>query len=127
MRPGLHPCRRSRRGASRGGPGAGGRGVADAAGQVFVAAARDSPTAAHISRVPWAGGAVERLSKSDGLHSASFANNASVYVDSWSNPTTPPQLELYRNDGSRIAALIANDLADPKHPNAPDMKAQRPR
>ena len=100
--------------------------VDEAAGQVYFAAGKDSPTDAQIYRVPLAGGAVERLSKSDGLHSASFANNASVYVDSWSNPTTPPQLELYRNDGSRIAALIANDLADPKHPYAPYLKAQRP-
>ncbi|MBN7137264.1 peptidase S9 [Lysobacter enzymogenes] len=100
--------------------------VDEAAGQVYFAAGKDSPTDAQIYRVPLAGGAVERLSKSDGLHSASFANNASVYVDSWSNPTTPPQLELYRNDGSRIAALIANDLSDPKHPYAPYLKAQRP-
>ncbi|SDX68785.1 dipeptidyl-peptidase-4 [Lysobacter enzymogenes] len=100
--------------------------VDEAAGQVYFAAGKDSPTDAQIYRVALAGGAIERLSKSDGLHSASFANNASVYVDSWSNPTTPPQLELYRNDGSRIAALIANDLADPKHPYAPYLKAQRP-
>lgn len=100
--------------------------VDEAAGQVYFGAGKDSPTDAQIYRVPLAGGAIERLSKSDGMHAASFAKNASVYVDSWSNPNTPPQLELYRNDGSRIAALIANDLSDPKHPYAPYLKAQRP-
>ncbi len=100
--------------------------VDEDAGQVYFAAGKDSPTDMQIYRVPLAGGAIERLSKADGLHSASFARNASVYVDNWSNPTTPPQLELYRNDGSRIAALVANDLADPKHPYAPYLKAQRP-
>ena len=40
------------------------------------------------------GGAIERLSKTDGVHNATFATNASVYVDNWSNPTTPPQLQL---------------------------------
>lgn len=100
--------------------------VDEAAGQVYFGAGKDSPTDAQIYRVPLAGGAVERLSKSDGMHAASFAKNASVYVDSWSNPLTPPQLELYRNDGSRIAALIANDLSDPKHPYAPYLKAQLP-
>lgn len=100
--------------------------VDEAAGQVYFAAGKDRPTDAQIYRVPLAGGAIERLSKDDGIHAASFAKNASVYVDSWSNPTTPPQLELMRNDGSRIAALIANDLSDPKHPYAPYLKAQRP-
>ena len=41
-----------------------------------------------------------------------------MYVDNWSNPTTPPQLELFRNDGTRIAALLKNDVADPQHPYA---------
>lgn len=100
--------------------------VDEAAGQVYFAAGKDSPTDAQVYRVPLAGGAIERLSRTDGIHAASFARNASVYVDNWSNPTTPPQLELFRNDGSRIAALVANDVADSKHPYAPYLKAQRP-
>ncbi|QWP79263.1 DPP IV N-terminal domain-containing protein [Lysobacter sp. K5869] len=100
--------------------------VDEAAGQVYFAAGKDSPTDAQVYRVPLAGGAIERLSKTDGMHAASFAKNASVYVDSWSNPSTPPQLELFRNDGSRIAALVANDLSDAKHPYAPYLKAQLP-
>ncbi len=49
-------------------------------------------------------------------HSATFARNASVYVDSWSNSTTPPQIELFRANGEKIATLVENDLADPRHP-----------
>jgi len=100
--------------------------VDDAAGYVYFAAGKDSPLDAQVYRVPLAGGAIERLSKSDGTHAASFAANASVYVDNWSNPTTPPQLELFRNDGSRIAALLKNDLADPQHPYAKYAAAHRP-
>ena len=100
--------------------------VDEDAGQVYFAAGKDTPTDAQVYRVPLAGGAIERLSKTDGMHAASFAKNASVYVDAWSNPQTPPQLELFRNDGSRIAALVENDLADPKHPYAPYLQAQRP-
>lgn len=100
--------------------------IDQAAGQVYFAAGKDSPLDSQIYRVPLAGGPIERLSKNDGYHSPSFADNASVYVDAWSNPTTPPQLELYRNDGSRIATLIDNDLADPEHPFAPYRAAQRP-
>lgn len=100
--------------------------VDEAAGQVYFAAGKDSPLDAQVYRVPLAGGAIERLSKSDGVHVASFAANASVFVDNWSNPTTPPQLELYRNDGSRIAALLKNELTDPQHPYAKFAGAQQP-
>ncbi|HEY0505711.1 MAG TPA: S9 family peptidase [Lysobacter sp.] len=99
--------------------------VDEAAGVVYFAAGKDSPLDSQVYRVPLAGGAIERLSKADGTHSASFAGNASVFVDSWSNPTTPPQLELFRNDGTRIAALVKNDLADPQHPYAKYASAQQ--
>jgi dipeptidyl-peptidase-4 len=55
-----------------------------------------------------------------------FADNASIYVDAWSNPQTPPQLELYRANGERLAVLLQNDLDDPKHPYAPFRAAHRP-
>ncbi|MDG2517458.1 S9 family peptidase [Lysobacter soli] len=100
--------------------------VDEAAGFVYFAAGKDSPMDAQVYRVPLAGGAIERLSRTDGTHAASFAANASVYVDNWSNPTTPPQLELFRNDGTPIAALLKNDLADPQHPYAKYAGAHRP-
>jgi len=100
--------------------------VDEDAGQVYFAAGKDSPLDSQVYRVALAGGPIERLSKADGYHSASFAHKANVYVDAWSNPQTPPQLELYRNDGTRIAALIDNDLDDDAHPFAPYRAAQRP-
>ena len=100
--------------------------VDETAGHVYFAAGKDSSLDAQVYRVPLAGGAIERLTKPDGVHSASFANNASVFVDNWSNPATPPQLELFRNDGTRIASLLSNDLADPQHPYAKFRAAHRP-
>lgn len=100
--------------------------VDEDAGLVYFAAGKDSPTQSAVYRVPLAGGAIERLSDIDGWHSATFAGNASVYVDNWSNPATPPQLSLHRNDGSRIADLVENDLADAEHPYAPYRAAHRP-
>ncbi|QDH71916.1 prolyl oligopeptidase family serine peptidase [Lysobacter alkalisoli] len=100
--------------------------VDEEAGQVYFAAGKDSPLESHVYRVPLAGGAVERLSQEAGMHVATFAGNASVYVDNWSTPDTPPQLTLHRNDGSRIAALVDNDLAADDHPYAPFRAAHRP-
>ena len=100
--------------------------VDEAGGWVYFSAGRESPTQMQVYRVPLAGGAIERLSKEAGWHVATFAQNASVYVDNWSNPTTPPQLVLHRADGSDVATLVKNDLADPKHPYAPFRAAHRP-
>ena len=104
--------------------------IDEAAGQVYFAAGKDSPLDTQVYRVPLAGGdkerAIERLSKEDGMHAATFAKNASVFVDSWSSPATPPQLQLFRNDGTLIATLIDNQLADTKHPYATFKDAHRP-
>ncbi|MBB5886051.1 S9 family peptidase [Xanthomonas sp. LMG 8992] len=100
--------------------------VDEAAGKVYFSATKASPTQTQIYAVPLAGGAIETLSKPNGTHAASFAKNASVYVDSWSNTTTPPQIELFRANGEKIATLLVNDLADPQHPYAAYREAQRP-
>ncbi|HEY4554944.1 MAG TPA: DPP IV N-terminal domain-containing protein [Lysobacter sp.] len=92
--------------------------VDEAAGHVYFSAGKDSPLDVQVYRVPLAGGAITRISQPDGVHNASFAGNASVYVDTWSNPATPPQLTLHRNDGRLLAKLVENDLDDPAHPYA---------
>ncbi|MBV6810017.1 S9 family peptidase [Xanthomonas campestris pv. pennamericanum] len=100
--------------------------VDEQAGNVYFAASKDGPTQTHIYAVPLAGGAIEKRSVTNGTHAASFANNASVYVDTWSNTTTPPQIELFRASGEKIATLLKNDLSDPQHPYANYRDAQRP-
>lgn len=104
--------------------------VDEAAGYVYFSAGKDSPLDVQVYRVAIkggtpSGGAIERLSKPDGTHKATFAGNASVYVDNWSNPDTPPQLQLFRNDGTLIATLLDNDIIDPRHPYARYRAAQR--
>lgn len=100
--------------------------VDEDAGKVYFRAGIESPLRSEIHAVPLAGGAPVKLSRAAGMHSAAFANNASVYVDSWSNSTTPPQIELYRANGEKIATLLDNDLADAAHPYAKYRDAQRP-
>lgn len=100
--------------------------VDEQAGTVYFAASKDTPTQTHLYAVPLAGGAVEKRSSTNGTHTASFADNASVYVDTWSNTTTPPQIELFRANGEKIATLLHNDPSDPQHPYAKYRHAQRP-
>lgn len=100
--------------------------VDEDAGKAYFRAGVESSLRSEIYAVPLAGGTPVKLSHAPGMHSAAFANNASVYVDSWSNSITPPQIELYRANGEKIATLLDNDLADPKHPYARYVEAQRP-
>ncbi len=100
--------------------------VDEAAGKVYFRAGVESPRESQIYAVSLRGGTPQRLSQAPGMHSASFARNASVYVDSWSNTTTPPQISLHRADGTKIATLVENNLADPQHPYARYLEAQRP-
>ncbi|WP_133000267.1 S9 family peptidase [Luteimonas arsenica] len=85
-----------------------------------------APTERHIHVVPLDGGRITTLSQEGGSHNASFAHTANVYVDNWSNTTTPPQIELFKADGAKLATLLRNDLDDPAHPYAPYRAAHRP-
>lgn len=105
--------------------------VDEAEGLVYFSAGRDAAGRAaardmQIHVVPLAGGNIRTLSTEPGMHSASFAKNASVYVDSWSNARTPPQIALHRADGSLVANLIDNDPSKPAHPYAQYLAAHRP-
>jgi dipeptidyl-peptidase-4 len=100
--------------------------VDEQAGLAFVDGTRDSPLDRHVYAVPLAGGEPRRLTTQPGMHQATFSKNAAVFVDLWSNTGTPPQTELFRADGQKLATLVANDLADPSHPYARYREAHRP-
>ncbi len=93
---------------------------------VYFTATRESPLERHIYRVGLAGGDVQKLSQVPGMHAADFDDSASIYVDSWSNTSTPLQVELLKADGTRIASLLDNDPSDPGHPYAPFRQAHQP-
>ena len=97
----------------------------EAAGQLWFAASKDSPRERHVYRVPLAGGEVQRLSEPAGWHLPSFAEDASVYVDLWSNSATPPQTTLHDAQGTQLAELVENRIG-PGHPYQRYAAAHRP-
>jgi len=101
-------------------------GVDEGKGLLYFSAGRESPLQRDVYAVPLAGGGIVKLSQQPGMHDATFAKNASVYVDSWSNTRTPPQIALHRADGTFVANLVGNDLADASHPYAKYRDAHRP-
>jgi len=107
--------------------------VDEAKGLVYFGAGRDADGRAdarqsHVHAVSLDGGEIRTLSSQPGMHSASFAKNASVYVDSWSSASsrTPPQIALHRADGRFVANLIDNDPSKAGHSYAPYYAAHRP-
>ncbi|QND79098.1 DPP IV N-terminal domain-containing protein [Pseudoxanthomonas mexicana] len=100
--------------------------IDEAAGLAYVSGTRDGATEAHVYAVPLAGGEPRRLTQTPGMHAATFARNASVFVDSWSSDTTLPQIELFKADGTKLATLLVNDVSDATHPYAKYLAAHQP-
>ena len=98
----------------------------EAAGLAYVSGTRDGATEAHVYAVPLSGGEPRRLTQAPGMHAATFARNASVFVDSWSSDTTLPQIELFKADGTKLATLLVNDVSDATHPYAKYRAAHQP-
>ena len=100
--------------------------VDEANGLAYVSGTRDGATETHVYAVPLTGGEPRKLTQAAGMHAASFARNASVFVDSWSSDTTLPQIELFKADGTKLATLLQNDAADAGHPYAKYLAAHQP-
>lgn len=98
----------------------------EAAGLAYVSGTRDGATETHVYAVPLSGGEPRRLTQAPGMHAATFARNASVFVDSWSSDTTLPQIELFKADGTKLATLLVNDPKDAAHPYARYLGAHQP-
>jgi dipeptidyl-peptidase-4 len=86
--------------------------VDEATGLVYFTATEKSALERHLYRIALDGSGFTRLSKEDGSHAAVVSLNASAFIDTFSNAATPPRQDLYRADGTRIAAINENKVAE---------------
>jgi dipeptidyl-peptidase-4 len=56
-----------------------------------------------------------RITQGDGWHDAAFAGNGKLFVDTYSNPRTPPQVSIRRADGAMVEWIEKNEL-NANHP-----------
>jgi dipeptidyl-peptidase 4 len=86
--------------------------VDEANGLVYFTATEKSPLERHLYRVAFDGTGFTRLTKVEGTHAAVLAPNAAAFYDTYSNAATPPQQNLHRADGSSIASINENKIAE---------------
>ena len=95
--------------------------VDERAGVVYVDSNRDFVPDRQIYALRLDGStadAPKRISRADGMHSAEFGKNAKIYVDTFSDPSTPPQVSVHSSDG-RFLAWIEENKLDASHPYGP--------
>ena len=83
--------------------------------RIYFSGTKTTARERHVYWTDFNGGTPVQLTKNSGMHQVTFSDDASVYVDVWSNTQTPPQAALYRADGSKLASLVDNTI-DANHP-----------
>jgi dipeptidyl-peptidase-4 len=89
-------------------------------GQVFVASNRDAIIDKQTYALALDGSTADqpkRITSGDGWHDSAFSRNGEVFVDTFSNPDTPPQVSIRRADGAMVGWLEHNEL-NADHPYA---------
>jgi dipeptidyl-peptidase-4 len=87
--------------------------IDEAKGLAYFTGTAKSPLERHLYRVSLDGSAaVSRITIHDGTHGINMAPDASAFVDTYSDSTTPPRQELARADGSRLRMINENNVAE---------------
>jgi dipeptidyl-peptidase-4 len=78
---------------------------------LYFSGTAHSPIGLDVYRIKLDGTTQQRLSSVDGTHTVRFNPALTMFIDRWSDASTPPQVVLRRNDGSQIRVLDANKVA----------------
>jgi len=86
--------------------------VDEKAGTVYFTAMETSPLERQLFRVKLDGSGLTRLTQQKGTHEVQASPSGALFLDAWSNRSTPPQLDLLHPDGSRIASVTGEQSGD---------------
>lgn len=84
-------------------------GVDEAARWVYFSSTERSAIVKDVVRVRLDGTGLERLSNAPGQHDALFNPSYGLYLDTWSDSATPPQVRLHEAGGRELRIVDAND------------------
>src|SRR5258706_8706977 len=86
--------------------------IDESKGLVYFTATQRSPLERHLYRVALDGTGLTRITKDEGTHTAVLAPNDAAFSDTYSNAAPTPRQDLYRADGTHIAAIKENKVAE---------------
>jgi len=86
--------------------------VDETKGLVYFTGTEKSPLERHVYSVAVDGTGFTRVTKDEGTHAAVFAPNVAAFYDTYSNIAAPSRQDLFRADGSRIAAINENKITE---------------
>ncbi|MEW6207368.1 MAG: S9 family peptidase [Acidobacteriota bacterium] len=86
------------------------QGIDEANGWIYFTATEHSHIANHIYRIRLDGAGMTRLTQTEGNHAASFNPQLTLFIDRWSAINTPPQVRLFKSDGSMARVIDENKV-----------------
>lgn len=84
--------------------------VDEAGGWVYFSGTRDSALASHLYRVRLDGAGLERLTSAPGDHEVTVSPRGNLFIDAWSNRTTPTTVHLLYVSGAHARTLDTNPV-----------------
>ena len=83
--------------------------IDEAGGWIYFSGTRDSPIASNLYRVRLDGSRLTRLT-APGDHRVGVSPKGNLFIDTWSDRTTPPRVKLCHADGSPARTLDTNPV-----------------
>ena len=78
---------------------------------VFFSGTERTSLGLDVYRIRLDGTGLQRLSSTEGTHTATFSPKLTHYVDKWSDIRTPDQVRVHRNDG-RVTHVVEANVVD---------------
>ncbi len=85
-------------------------GVDEKRGSIYFSATERSVLGLDSYRIELDGSGMRRLSDRPGTHQAFFNPSTTLFLDSWSDAATPPQVSLHRSSGDRVRTVESNPV-----------------
>ena len=86
--------------------------VDETKGVAYFTATESSPLERHLYRAGLDGAGFARVTKEEGTHTVTIAPDAAAFSDTYSNAAAPQRQDLYRTDGTRVAVINENKVAE---------------
>lgn len=85
--------------------------VDETAGWVYFTGTRDTVLEEQLYRIRLDGTSLQKISKEPGTHKPLFNAGVTMFLDTWSDISTPPRTALFAADGSLVRSVEQNEVS----------------